>query len=118
MKRLLSSALVVLTLTLVGCGTDPVANSNAATPVSRPTVSQSGACTEELQRCEDGAAVGRNPDNACAFDACPKGHAVASPAPLPQPEVRMCTMDVKMCPDGSAVGRDGANNCAFRPCKS
>ena len=108
MKAIILSAIVACSLVLSSCGSEP-----SVTPADKgqtgavPTTTI-GACTEELQRCADGTAVGRNPANSCAFDACPSGKVV---------EEMACTMEVKMCPDGSAVGRDGSNNCEFKPCK-
>lgn len=62
------------------------------------------ACTMEAKMCDDGSYVGRNPDKACEFDACPT--------------IKACTDDAKICPDGSAVGRDAKNNCEFKECPS
>ncbi|WP_020558199.1 hypothetical protein [Thiofilum flexile] len=109
MKAIVLSAVFAGVL-LSGCGGEPSAtpadqNKTGATNPTATTV----ACTEELQRCPDGTAVGRNPANSCAFDACPNGQAAV--------EEKVCTMDAKMCPDGSSVGRDSANNCEFKPCK-
>jgi len=76
----------VLLFTLSGCGltgADP-----AARPASRsaagkplppvppappppPLPDAGGACAADVKQCADGSYVGRNPDNGCAFDACP-----------------------------------------------
>ncbi|MBK8452639.1 MAG: hypothetical protein WAQ53_11410 [Thiofilum sp.] len=107
MKAIMVSALLACGLILSACSEPSAVPADKGQTGVAP-VTTIGACTEELQRCPDGTAVGRNPANNCAFDTCPSGKAV---------EEMVCTMEVKMCPDGTAVGRDGKNNCEFKPCK-
>ncbi|WP_026177440.1 hypothetical protein [Thiobacillus denitrificans] len=81
MTRALAAA--VLLFTLNGCGlagADP-----AAKPASQPAAGKplppappppplpdkAGACAADVKQCADGSYVSRNPDNDCAFDACP-----------------------------------------------
>lgn len=108
MKAIILSAMLACVLSLSGCGSEP-----SATPTDKSQaggtapVTTIGACPEDLQRCPDGTAVGRNPANSCAFDACPSGKVA---------EEKVCTMEVKTCPNGKAVGRDSKNNCEFKAC--
>jgi len=61
------------------------------------------ACLADVQECEDGSFVSRNPKKNCQFDDCPS-------------TATFCTDDAKECPDGSYVSRDYKNNCQFKPC--
>lgn len=93
MKAIILSTVCSLGLLLAGCGSEPTAaptstaatigntstvtttTTTATTTVTKPTVS-AGVCPDDLQRCSDGTAVSRNPENGCQFDACPAGKAM------------------------------------------
>lgn len=61
------------------------------------------SCTEEVQVCNDGSFVARDPTNGCEFKACPSSDIT-------------CSSDVYECQDGSFVSRDPENGCTFTPC--
>ena len=63
------------------------------------------SCLADVQECEDGSFVSRNPNKDCQFDDCPS-------------TTTSCSKDAKECPDGSYVSRDYNNNCQFKPCPS
>jgi hypothetical protein len=83
-------------------------NESKIIEVNNPNHENLKGCTKEAKVCPDGSTVGRNPQNSCKFDACPKKST--------KPTAKMCTADVKQCPDGSYVSRDHYNNCEFKAC--
>ncbi|MEN9433358.1 MAG: hypothetical protein RLZZ422_947 [Pseudomonadota bacterium] len=86
MKAIVLSAICSLGLLLSGCGTEPAKTTTVETTTvttvstvkATPKVptSKGAMCPDDLQRCSDGTAVSRNPDNGCQFDACPSGKAM------------------------------------------
>ena len=72
---------------------------------SKPCSTSTTSCTDDVQKCDDGSFVGRDPNNNCKFMSCPNVYA-------------SCTQDVQECSDGSFVGRDPKNKCKFSACPS
>ena len=95
-------------------------------------------CTQDALQCEDGSAVGRDPENNCEFRPCPGNDEVSSKRQLRENTFNnarnrlehlrqriysrlsseddvMCTADVKQCPDGTHVSRTPPS-CDFKVC--
>jgi hypothetical protein len=67
-------AATALLLTLAACGTTPPAGTGKSAPVGPPPPplpDDPVVCATDVRQCADGSFVSRNPDNGCAFDACP-----------------------------------------------
>lgn len=74
-------------------------------------------CAQDARVCSNGTMVSRNPNNACAFDACPTTAWTTSvKGSFMAPVTMACTMEAKLCSDGkTSVGRTGPN-CEFSAC--
>jgi len=66
-------------------------------------------CSDDVQLCEDGGYVSRDPSNSCKFDC--------SQAYTPVSGVIYCPQDLKQCANGNFVIRDPNNRCNFKSCE-